>query len=98
RLSSDRYTKERKMAGDRDVVILDEINDAHAIDKCPNDDVLPLQEVIDVIKKRPHGMHLVLTGRDAKPEITEIAHLVSEVVPHKHYYDEGIPAVAGIEI
>ena len=92
------YTKERIMAGEHDVVILDEINNALAIDKFPIDDVLPLQEVIEVIKNRPHGMHLVLTGRDAKPEITEIADLVSEVVPHKHYYDEGIPAVAGIEI
>src|SRR5699024_12588781 len=86
------------MAGEHDVVILDEINNALAIDKFPIDDVLPLQEVIDVIKNRPHGMHLVLTGTDAKPEITELDDLVSEVVAHRHIHDDGIPAVTGQEI
>ena len=91
-------TKERIMEGKHDVVILDEINNALAIDKFPIDDVLPLDDVIDTIKNRPQGMHIVLTGRNAHPKIRELADLVSEVVPHKHYYDEGINAVAGIEI
>ncbi|HLS23923.1 MAG TPA: cob(I)yrinic acid a,c-diamide adenosyltransferase [Pseudogracilibacillus sp.] len=91
-------TKERVMAGEHELVILDEINNALAIDRFPIDDVLPLEEVVDLIKHRPEGMHLVLTGRDAKQEIIDVADLVSEVVSHKHYYDEGIPAVAGIEV
>lgn len=92
------FTKERIMAGEHDVVILDEINNALAIDTFEIDDVLPLEEVLELIEKRPEGMHLVLTGRNAKQEVIDAADLVSEVVVHKHYYDEGIPAVAGIEI
>lgn len=92
------YTKKRVMAGEHDVVILDEIHNALAIDQFPIDDVLPLEEVLELIQNRPHGMHLVLTGRDAHPKIKEVADLISEIIPHKHYYDEGIPAVPGIEV
>ncbi|MBD1380454.1 cob(I)yrinic acid a,c-diamide adenosyltransferase [Metabacillus arenae] len=89
--------KETIQAGEYDVVILDELNNALAIDRFPIEDVLPLKEVIDVIENRPYPMHIVITGRSAKKEIIEKADLVSEVTPIKHYYDEGIPAVKGIE-
>ncbi|MCH1625279.1 cob(I)yrinic acid a,c-diamide adenosyltransferase [Ferdinandcohnia quinoae] len=92
------FTKERVMAGEHDLVILDEINNALAIDQFPIDDVLPLHEVLDLIENRPYGMHLVFTGRNANPKVVEAADLVSEVSVHKHYYDEGIPAVMGIEL
>ncbi|WP_342508336.1 cob(I)yrinic acid a,c-diamide adenosyltransferase [Sporosarcina sp. FSL K6-2383] len=85
------------MSGEYDVVILDELNNALAIDKFPIDDVLPLNEIIDMIKNRPPHVHLVITGRDALTEIKEIADLVSVVEPEKHYYDEGVEAVKGIE-
>lgn len=78
-------------------MILDEINNALAIDKFPIDDVLPLKEVIHLIQNRPPSMHLVFTGRSARPEIMEHADLITEMNPVKHYYDEGIPAVKGIE-
>lgn len=89
--------KETVMSGEYDLVILDEINNALAIDTFPIEDVLPLNEVMDLIKNRPSHVHLVLTGRDAKQEIREIADLVSVIDVEKHYYDEGIPAVKGIE-
>lgn len=92
------YAKERIMEGKHQLVILDEINNALAISKFPVDDVLPLGEVLDMIRNRPQGMHLVLTGRDAQPEIIEIADLVTEMNPVKHYYEDGIPAVMGIEM
>jgi cob(I)alamin adenosyltransferase len=41
---------------------------------------------------------LILTGRNARPEILEKADLVTEMVDRKHYYDKGIPARKGIEI
>lgn len=91
------FTQEKVYSGDYDVVILDELNNALAITSFPIDDVLPLDEVLNLIRKRPHGMHLVITGRNAKPEMIEIADLVTEMKPIKHYYDEGIPAVRGIE-
>jgi cob(I)alamin adenosyltransferase len=89
--------KEAVMSGEYDLVVLDELNNALAIDTFPVDDVLPLQEVIDLIKNKPEHVHLVITGRDAKQEIKDIADLVSVVEAEKHYYDEGIPAVKGIE-
>ncbi|WP_248930104.1 cob(I)yrinic acid a,c-diamide adenosyltransferase [Paenibacillus hamazuiensis] len=89
--------KEETMNGDWDVVILDEINNALGIERFPVADVLPLAEVLELIEQRPPYMHLVLTGRGAKPEIIEKADLVSEIQPVKHYYDEGVPAVLGLE-
>jgi cob(I)alamin adenosyltransferase len=91
------FTQEKVMSGLYDVVILDELNNALAIEKFPVDDVLPLQEVLELIENRPYGMHMVITGRNAKPAIIDKADLVTEMKPVKHYYDEGIPAVLGIE-
>jgi len=89
--------QEAVMSGEYDIVILDELNNALAIDKFPIHDVLPLNEVIQLIKNKPSHVHLVITGRDAKQEIKDIADLVSIIEPEKHYYNEGIPAVKGIE-
>lgn len=89
--------KEETINGDWDVVILDEINNALGIERFPVADVLPLSEVLDLIEQRPSHLHLVLTGRGAKPEIIAIADLVSEIQPVKHYYNEGVPAVLGLE-
>lgn len=89
--------KEKINSGNYDVIILDELNNSLAIDTFPIEDVLPLAEIIDTINHRPEGMHLVITGRSAKSEIIEVADLVTEMKPIKHYYDEGISAVKGIE-
>lgn len=89
--------KEAVMSGKYDLVILDELNNALAIDTFPIDDVLPLQEVISMIKEKPAHVHLVITGRNAKDEIKEVADLVSVVQEEKHYYHEGVQAVKGIE-
>lgn len=86
------------MSGEYDMVILDELNNALAIDTFPIDDVLPLEEVVDLIHNKPEHVHLVITGRDAKQEIREVADLVSVVEVEKHYYDEGVTAVKGIEL
>lgn len=92
-----RFTKEKISSGKYDVVILDELNNALAIQAFPIDDVLPLEEVISVLQNRPQGMHVVITGRGAKPEMIEMADLVTEMQPIKHYYEEGVEAVLGIE-
>lgn len=42
-------------------------------------------------------MEIVLTGRNAKQEVIDIAHLVSEIVPVKHYWDIGVSAREGME-
>lgn len=73
------------------LIILDEAN--IAIDM----GILDVDEVVDVLKNKPEEMEIVLTGRNAHPKIIEIAHLVSEIKPVKHYWDTGIAARKGIE-
>ncbi len=80
-----------------DLLVLDELNNALAITKFPIEDVLPLTEVIEAIQNRPANMHVVITGRDAHPSVQAMADLVSTIAPTKHYYEEGIPAVKGLE-
>ena len=80
-----------------DLLVLDELNNALAISKFPIDDVLPIAEVIEAIQNRPKTMHLVVTGRSASTELIALADLVSTIDATKHYYDEGISAVKGLE-
>ena len=75
-----------------DIVILDEMN--VAIDY----GMIPLSDLLQLIDSKPETVELILTGRNAKPEIMERADLVTEMVDRKHYYDKGIPARKGIEI
>lgn len=83
--------------GEYDVVILDELNNALSIDTFPIDDVLPLKEVVETVKNKPVATHVVITGRDAKQEIKDIADLVSIIEEEKHYYQDGVDAIYGIE-
>ena len=73
------------------LIILDEAN--IAIDLI----LIDLDEVLEVLKNKPDEMEIVLTGRNANPKIVELAHLVSEIKPIKHYWDTGIAARKGIE-
>ena len=73
------------------LIILDEANIAIDLE------LIDLKEMVDVLKNKPDNVEIVLTGRNARPEIIEIAHLVSEIKPIKHYWDKGIKARKGIE-
>ncbi|MBY9078149.1 cob(I)yrinic acid a,c-diamide adenosyltransferase [Paenibacillus sp. HN-1] len=92
-----RTARDEVMGGGWDVVVLDEINNALAISRFPVDDVLPTAEVLELIASKPSHVHLVLTGREAKPEVMEAAELVTVMQPVKHYYRDGVPAIPGIE-
>lgn len=74
-----------------DMVILDEINIAL------NLKVLKLKDVIDILKKTPKSLELVLTGRYAPQAVLKLADLVSEIKEVKHYFNKGIKAREGIE-
>jgi cob(I)alamin adenosyltransferase len=78
-------------AGEHDVVILDEINLALAYGQ------IPLAEVLETLSLRPPQVEVVLTGRQAPPELIEIADLVTEMHPVKHYLQAGVKAREGIE-
>jgi cob(I)alamin adenosyltransferase len=58
---------------------------------------IPLKNVIDTIKRRPEGTHVLLTGRDMPGEIIEMADLVTEMKEIKHPLNKGIKAQKGIE-
>jgi len=74
-----------------DMVILDEINIAM------KDRLIEINEVLDLIKKKPKGMELILTGRDAPKKIMDAADLVTEMREIKHPYQKGIKGRKGIE-
>jgi cob(I)alamin adenosyltransferase len=79
------------LTGEHDLVILDEINLALTFN------LLPMAEVLQVLRDRPSWVEVVLTGRQAPPELVELADLVTEMRPVKHYYEVGVPARRGIE-
>jgi cob(I)alamin adenosyltransferase len=68
-----------------------EINDALGFK------LISLAETLELIKNKPPNLNLILTGRNAPPEIAEIADMVSEVKEIKHHYAAGIKDRAGIE-
>jgi cob(I)alamin adenosyltransferase len=74
------------------MVVLDEINIALRYD------YLDIAEVVDFLKTaKPPMTHVVLTGRNAKDELIEIADLVTEMTLVKHPFRSGIKAQAGVE-
>ncbi len=74
-----------------DLVILDEINVAISYE------LIPLEEVIELVKNKPAHVELVLTGRYAPKELIELADYVTEMKEVKHPYRKGVLAREGIE-
>lgn len=74
-----------------DLIILDEINVAVDFG------LIPLEEVLELIRTKPYRLDLGLTGRYAAPEVIEKADLVTVMTEIKHPYNQGIPAKAGFE-
>jgi cob(I)alamin adenosyltransferase len=73
------------------LVILDELNIALRYD------YLPLEEVIATLKSRRPDLHVVVTGRNAKPDLIEAADLVTNMTLVKHHFAAGVKAQPGIE-
>ncbi|MEF2279949.1 cob(I)yrinic acid a,c-diamide adenosyltransferase [Deinococcus sp. YIM 134068] len=83
--------KEAILSGEYDLIVLDEFT-------------YPLKfgwvawpDVEATLKARDPNLHIVVTGRDALPELVALADTVSEIQPVKHAYNAGIGAQAGIE-
>ena len=74
-----------------DFVILDELNIVL------RDDTLPIAEIVAFLKERPLTKHICITGRNAKPELLEIADLVTDFTEVKHPYKAGFKAQKGVE-
>lgn len=83
--------RDRMESGQYDLLILDEINNALHLK------LVDLEQVLDILRAKPPLLHLVLTGRDAHPEVIELADTVSEVTEVKHAYRQGIEPQPGID-
>ena len=73
------------------LLVLDELNIALRYD------YLPLADVVTTLKARRADLHIVVTGRNAKPELIEAADLVTEMGAVKHHFAAGVKAQEGIE-
>jgi cob(I)alamin adenosyltransferase len=82
---------EAMRSGKFDLIIVEEGNVAAACG------LFEVQELMDLISKKPDNLELVITGRGAAPEVIAQADLVTEMKEIKHYYEKGVPARVGIE-
>jgi cob(I)alamin adenosyltransferase len=73
------------------LLVLDELNIALRYD------YLPLPEIVAALGNRRDDLNIVVTGRNAKPELLAIADLVTEMTLLKHHFDAGVKAQPGIE-
>jgi len=73
------------------LILLDELNIVLRYD------YLPLEEIVETLKNKPRDTHVIVTGRNAKDELIEIADLVTEMTEIKHPFRAGVKAQAGIE-
>ncbi len=74
-----------------DMILLDELNIVLRYDN------LPLDEIIETLSNKPEDLHVIVTGRNAKDELIEIADLVTEMTQVKHPFRSGVKAQKGIE-
>ncbi len=73
------------------LIVLDELNIALRYDH------LDIKDVVEALKARRPDQHIVVTGRNAKPELIEAADLVTEMTLVKHHFAAGVKAQEGIE-
>ncbi|WP_404421205.1 cob(I)yrinic acid a,c-diamide adenosyltransferase [Nibricoccus sp. IMCC34717] len=73
------------------LLVLDELNVVLEFD------YLPIEEVLEALRARSPQLHVVITGRNALPELMEYADLVSEMREIKHPFAKGVQAQRGIE-
>ncbi len=87
------WERARELLADPDLglLVLDELNIALRYD------YLPLAEVLADLAARREGLHVVVTGRNAKPALIEAADLVTEMTLVKHHFAAGVKAQAGVE-
>jgi cob(I)alamin adenosyltransferase len=82
---------QKMSSGMFDILILDEINNALHLN------LVDLKQVLEIIQNKPPLMHLVLTGRDAHPQVIDLADTVSEIQEVKHAYRKDIEPQPGID-
>ncbi len=85
------YALDQAKSGNRDMIILDELNLAIT------SGFLDIEDVLSFLENKPAELEIVMTGRYAPVELIKLADYVSEIKAVKHPYSVGIPAREGIE-
>ena len=85
------WARELVMSGQYDVVVLDELVTALYFE------LVPLGDVLRLMRDKPVEVELVITGRRAPDELVAAADLATEMKPLRHYFDAGVHAREGIE-
>jgi cob(I)alamin adenosyltransferase len=83
--------RQKIASGQYDIVVLDEMTYPMSYGW------IPVEEVIDALRQRPQGLHVIITGRDAPQELIDFADLVTEMREVKHPYQKGLKAWPGID-
>ena len=78
-------------AGEHELVILDELTYLATYGW------LPIADIVDPIRDRPRHVNVIVTGRDAAPELIDLADTVTEMTEIKHAYTAGIRAMRGLD-
>ena len=79
------------MDDEHDMVLCDELNIVLRYD------YLPISEIIEVLENKPEMKHVIITGRNAKDELMDIADLVTDMTMVKHPFRDGVKAQVGVE-
>jgi cob(I)alamin adenosyltransferase len=83
--------REKIASGQYDIVVLDEMTYPMSYGW------IAVEEVIDTLRQRPQGLHVIITGRDAPQELIDFADLVTEMREVKHPHQKGLKAQPGID-
>jgi cob(I)alamin adenosyltransferase len=83
--------REKIASGQYDIVVLDEMTYPMSYGW------IAVEEVIDTLRQRPEGLHVIITGRDAPQELIDFADLVTEMREVKHPHQKGLKAQPGID-
>jgi cob(I)alamin adenosyltransferase len=73
------------------MVLLDELNIVLRYE------YLPIEDVVETLRNKPRDLHVIVTGRNAKEELIDVADLVTDMTQVKHPFRSGVKAQVGIE-
>ncbi|THB74024.1 MAG: cob(I)yrinic acid a,c-diamide adenosyltransferase [Desulfobulbaceae bacterium] len=83
--------RQKILSGNYDLIVLDEVTYLVSFD------FIGVDDIVSLLKEKPASLSVILTGRNAAPELVEIADTVTECQPVKHAFETGIRAQEGIE-
>ncbi len=85
------YAEQVIQSGKFNLVVLDELTYLISYG------MVPEQDILECLKNRPPGLHVVVTGRDAPKALIDLADIVTEMRETKHCFQQGIKGQRGIE-